>query len=254
MITEEFDPERRAIINPQETLSPIEGFPKIAIGAFSDVIVKRAVEEYGAKQIALLKSASGNIPIYSFSKDGTEYALYTAYVGAPMAAGQIEGLGVFGAKSFVCFGSCGVLDKSIDHGQLIVPVSALRGEGVSHYYLPPSEFVEIPGSKLAASTLTQLGYPFVQGPVWTTDAVYRETRGLVEKHRAQGCIAVEMECASMAAVCEFRGYRFAQFLFAADNLDSPEWEKRNLSEKGIAGYQIYINAAMAIGRALEANS
>ena len=45
-----------------------------------------------------------------------------------------------------------------------------------------------------------LELPYVMGKVWTTDAIYRETRNLVEKRKSEGCIAVEMELAGMQAV------------------------------------------------------
>lgn len=34
MILEEFDPNRQAIINPQDLHKPIEGFPKVVISCF----------------------------------------------------------------------------------------------------------------------------------------------------------------------------------------------------------------------------
>jgi hypothetical protein len=37
-----------------------------------------------------------------------------------------------------------------------------------------------------------------------------------------------MECASMAAVAQFRGKDYFQFFYAADNLDSAKWDIRSL--------------------------
>ena len=53
-----------------------------------------------------------------------------------------------------------------------------------------------------------------------------------------GCLCVEMECAAALAVTKFRGVPFAQFLYGADNLDSSEWEPRDLTEYG---YQMLKN-------------
>jgi len=44
-----------------------------------------------------------------------------------------------------------------------------------------------------------------------------------------GAICVEMECAAMQALCDFRGVDFFQFLYAGDNLDHSNWEPRSLS-------------------------
>jgi hypothetical protein len=38
-----------------------------------------------------------------------------------------------------------------------------------------------------------------------------------------------MECASLQAVADFRGFDLFMFFYAGDNLDLPEWDKRSLS-------------------------
>lgn len=40
---------------------------------------------------------------------------------------------------------------------------------------------------------------------------------------------MEMECAAMQAMCDFRGVEFFQFLYAGDNLDHSNWDPRSLS-------------------------
>ncbi len=57
-----------------------------------------------------------------------------------------------------------------------------------------------------------LALPYVKGRVWTTDALYRETRNLVETRKSEGCIAVEMELAGMQAVCDFYNIELYDFL------------------------------------------
>lgn len=69
------------------------------------------------------------------------------------------------------------------------------------------------------------------GKTWTTDAIYRETRAKMERRKEMGCICVEMECSAMAAVAKFRDKEFFQFLFAADNLDAKEWDRRSLGDE-----------------------
>ena len=41
---------------------------------------------------------------------------------------------------------------------------------------------------------------------------------MVKYRLEEGCSVVEMECASLAAVCQKRGASFGQFLFTADSL------------------------------------
>jgi len=64
----------------------------------------------------------------------------------------------------------------------------------------------------------------VTGPVWTTDAFYRETRDQVRARQAEGCLAVEMELAGVQAVCDFHGFALYDFLVTGDVLDAPVYE------------------------------
>ena len=52
-----------------------------------------------------------------------------------------------------------------------------------------------------------------------------------------------MECAAALAVTKFRGIPFAQFLYGADNLDSLEWEPRDLIEYGLSNAEKYLALA-----------
>jgi len=73
------------------------------------------------------------------------------------------------------------------------------------------------------------GLSHTVGKVWTTDGFFRETPALVAERKAQGCIAVEMECSALAALAQFRSKPIAQFIYAADNLDAEVWDERSLS-------------------------
>jgi uridine phosphorylase len=71
------------------------------------------------------------------------------------------------------------------------------------------------------------GLPFVQGRTWTTDAFYRETFNNFKKRKEDGCISVEMECASLQAMCDFRNLNLYMFFTSGDLLDAPEWDVRH---------------------------
>ena len=61
MLCNEFDPDRKALINPEEHLSPIPGFPEICILAFSSHIVEKCLERYGGEQIAHVPFCTGPV-------------------------------------------------------------------------------------------------------------------------------------------------------------------------------------------------
>lgn len=226
-------------------IQKVEHFPKVAVSTFSRAIVEKYACMEGVTEIAHFTTSNGDVPIYRLCYNGTDIAFYMSFPGAPAAAILFEEIIAMGAEKLVMFGSCGVLDRSIADGHLIIPTAAIRDEGTSYHYAPSSEEIELQPESVRALTgvMQALQYPFVQGKTWTTDALYRETEDKIEERRRQGCIVVEMECAAMAAIADFRGVRFAQFLYAADNLDAPQWEPRGLTLHGMSNAETYMAAA-----------
>jgi uridine phosphorylase len=114
-------------------------------------------------------------------------------------------------------------------GHVVVPIAAVRDEGTSYHYLPPSRTVEADPAVVAAleGVLVAGGAPFSVGRTWTTDAPYRETPARVAARRSEGCLTVEMEAAALLAVAQWRGVRFGQIVYAADALHGDEWDHRD---------------------------
>lgn len=250
MLYDSFDPAPKALINPEDHHSRIPGFPEICIMAFSKHIVEQCLERYGGEPIAWVKFCTGEVPIYRVEIDGTPIALSLPHVGGPTASTFIEEVWPRGGKYFVFFGAAGVLDSTIPLNSFLLPTAAVRDEGLSYHYMAPSEEVELDPACVAAcrGALESLGLPYREGKTWTTDAFYRETRGKIQQRKAQGCISVEMECASLAAVAQFRGVKFAQFFYTTDNLDGPVWDSGVLGQQGATMTEECIAAAVETGR------
>ena len=181
-----------------------------------------------------------------------DIAFYLSRVGAPACVAGFEEVVAMGAKKFVMFGSCGVLDDEKVKDNMIIPVSAVRDEGTSYHYIAPSE--EIKASehsiRILQNVLEFCGYSYVKGKTWTSDAIYRETIPAIEERRQEGCLAVEMECASMLAVSQYRQVPFIQFLYGADSLSSEKWEIRDLELYGLTNAEKYMLLAFECGLAL----
>ena len=56
----------------------------------------------------------------------------------------------------------------------------------------------------------------IEGKIWTTDAVYRETYGKVKLMQERGCIGVDMELSALLALAKYRDVKFFQFLIGDD--------------------------------------
>ena len=110
----------------------------------------------------------------------------------------------------------------------MIPTEAYRDEGTSYHYAPASDYIKIKNSDIVAEFMEQEKIPYVLGKTWTTDSFYRETRNNFEKHKNDGCISVEMECASVEAMCQFRNLDVYTFFMSGDLLDAPEWDERKV--------------------------
>src|SRR5262249_27708158 len=89
----------------------------------------------------------------------------------------------------------------------IVIARALRDEGTSYHYLPPSTYAAADPALVALATAAaaQAGRTVHVGDSWTTDAPFRETEGVIASRRRAGILAVEMEAASLYAFAAARG-------------------------------------------------
>lgn len=232
MLLEEFDPQVQAVINPENLFAPNPDMPPVAVGCFSHITFARMVDMItDVREIAQIGSANGKYPVYRGNWQGMPVALFVAQVGAPNSIAVVEELGVMGARKFVIFGNCGVLDGSIRDCGIIIPTAAMRDEGTSYHYAPPSdEIAANPKYRdLFEGILKRTGVEYTVGKVWTTDAFYRETRAKVEKRKQQGCVCVDMECSALMALAQMRQLDIFEFFYAGDNLDREQWDPRSLS-------------------------
>ncbi len=155
-------------------------------------------------------------------------------VGAPYAAMILETLLCWGAREVLFCGWCGAISAAADIGSLIVPQRAFIDEGTSRHYRRrraeegPGEapFFSTPAPELAQALIRaagRQGCPVVEGPVWSTDAIYRETPRKVEYYRQRGCLAVEMELSALFSVAAFRRAPLAGMLVVSDDLSTLHW-------------------------------
>ena len=226
MVTDSFDNQSEAIINPRIN----EDAPKVdaCIITFSNVIEEFVLKNYNCKQIASFKFATGTTPIYRIDYKGKTFAFYKTYVGAPACVGSVEDtLSEIKTDKYIVFGGAGCLNKEIAHGKVMVPTEAYRDEGTSYHYAPASDYITVKNADTVARFMTENGLPYVKGKTWTTDAFYRETTNNFLKRKADGCISVEMECAALQAMCDFRGLNLYTFFTSGDLLDAPEWDERH---------------------------
>lgn len=231
------------LLKPEYLAQPVEGFPKTVLAAFQRKVVEALKDRFPVEVISTV-NACVEVPIYRFVYQGRSLGLFMSTLGGPAAAGILEEVWVKGAEKVLFFGTCGGLDPDLPAGHFIVPTAAYRDEGTSFHYLPPSDYVEIPTAGRLTEIFDELSLPYVKSKTWTTDAIYRETPGKAADRRAEGCGAVEMECASVMAAGQFREKPVYQFLYTADSLSGSEWDRGLLGHHAQSDYERYLSIAL----------
>ncbi len=242
----EFDPTPEAVIEPSRVIEPIDAPEHCVICFFREVIEKLAADG-GARVIAVERSEMGEHPLYELDVAGRRLAFFHPGVGAALAAGLLEEVIARGCRKFVACGGAGVLNREIAVGHVVVPSSAVRDEGTSYHYLPPSREVSpSPGAMTAIEQILNAhDVPYVVGKTWTTDAFFRETPGKVALRKGEGCLTVEMEAAAFFAVAQFRGVPFGQILYGGDDVSGDDWDHRGWTSRMTVREQLFWLAAEA---------
>lgn len=205
--------------------------PKVAVGVFSKDLFDKIVENYKCYEAGYISIANGEKNIYVLEYENTLITLFMAGVGGPLVAGDIEDLHVNGVEKFIIFGNCGVLDSSIEDCSIIIPNLAYREDGCSYHYLKESETIPInlKYKDKFKKILQEHQFNYREGPTWTTDAFYRETKEKINYFKKKKVLTVEMETSTIAAVCNFKHLDYFTFYYAGDNLDGELWEERSIS-------------------------
>lgn len=227
MITDSYDDQSPAKINVKKNENAIH--VDAVIYTFSQAIEKYVISHYDCQKIGEYAMACGATSVYMLRYHGKKFGFFRTWVGAPACIVPIEELlTVLDTDKIIHYGGAGCLNKEIARGKVMIPTEAYRDEGTSYHYAPASDYIRIKNHDVIKALMEENKIPYVMGGTWTTDAFYRETVNNFEKHKADGCISVEMEGAAVQAVCDFRGLEVYMFFTSGDLLDAPEWTNRTV--------------------------
>jgi len=143
--------------------------------------------------------------MWLFDLDGREIGVVGCAVGASFAVLVAEEMFAAGCALLISVTSSGQITPQGAPPYFILIDRALRDEGTSYHYLPPSDW-----STASEHLLSRLDGTFHDGPrvltgaTWTTDAPFRETEAAIGSARARGILAVEMEAAGLYAFAKKR--------------------------------------------------
>lgn len=229
----DFDDATEALINPGKPDLP--GFPRHCVISFYQKATEKLLADGKLQPIGpAVSGETGDLHFYKIDiGDLPVLVCYPPGAGGPLAAMVLETLIGYGVKHFVVCGHGGVLRKDILRDSVMIARSAIRQEGVSYHYIQPSAEVVADYDLVlkAEQELKKHGLNPLVGKTWTTDSMYRETRKLIEQRKAEGAITVEMECASLLAVAQFRQVDLCQLVCAGDDISGAIWDPRHVADK-----------------------
>lgn len=228
----EFDDNPMAVIMPEHERLNMQ-LPKKAVFAFLYDAVDAYAAANGAAIVGEFVSATRSYPAYVLNYQGEKICLMQAPAGAPAAVQILDWLIGYGVKGIISAGSCGVL-REIEENKFLIPTKALRDEGTSYHYVPPSRYMEVNPIAVEAikNSLRASGIAYEEVTTWSTDGFFRETAQKVKYRVAEGCSVVEMECSALAACAQMRGTVWGEILYTADSLANiREHDSRNWGEQ-----------------------
>lgn len=146
--------------------------------------------------------------MHAFESAGRTVGIVGCAVGAPYAVLIAEQMFASGCRLLVSITSSGQLKALGPRPYFVLVEAALRDEGTSYHYAPADDFAEADPALLKRihATVATAGPVIHLGRTWTTDAPFRETELLLERGRAMGLAAVEMETAALYALARARGF------------------------------------------------
>lgn len=154
--------------------------------------------------------------------DGLRCGVVPRTIGGPYAVLVAEQLWAAGAKVIVGLTSAGRVSPTLPLPSIVIVDEAVRDEGTSLHYMPPSEIIAAPMPALADLLVQELSTTssrVERGAVWTTDAPYRETADQLQAWAARGVLAVEMQAASLFAFARARSATVAIVALVSNGVD-----------------------------------
>jgi len=181
---------------------------------------------------ALLKKIENPVKNFTFM----EYSMYTGTLDGIKVTGinggrfstdtsiTTEVMCNAGIQNVIRIGTAGALDENIKVGDLFVVDEVIRGDGVTPYYVDKN-FKTVADKKISDTlyeVASGMGLTVHRGVAWTTDALLRETREIVEAKRQEGAGAVDMVSSTLLTICQTYNVKAGSILAVSDNVITGE--------------------------------
>ncbi len=220
----------RAFQDPDDAIiKPFKGKSSRNLGPTSVMVCSRDDMDFLCNLMNLEEKHGSkfyNSCLYVNENNPERFSVIGPFVGAPYAVMILETLIAWGARKIIVFGFCGAVSPNVKIGEIIIPTSSIVDEGTSKHYTKDVFHEARPSTQLVEQIKTELknnNLTFHKGMVWSTDAIFRETREKVKFYQNKGVLAVEMETSALFTVGNFRNVEICALLVVSDELSTLMW-------------------------------
>jgi uridine phosphorylase len=172
--------------------------------------------------------------MYDFELDDLALGIIGYTVGAPFAVLVAEELFASGCQLLINITSSGQIVPKVEPPFFVLVEKALRDEGTSYHYMPPSDFSEIDDNllRILDGAYSDLPARVYRGTTWTTDAPFRETEHAINQAKDLDILAVEMEAAALYAFARARSRPVICFAHVTNQMGNVEGDFEKGEEDG----------------------
>jgi AMP nucleosidase len=226
---------------PRYTGTPLEEFGQyILLVNFSNYVEKFALENN-----CEVRGVGGPMQTAT-SEDGI--TIINFGIGSANAATIMDLLSAVAPKACLFLGKCGGLKKTVNTGDLILPIAALReGSASIHYF--PAEVPALPSFKLlsvVAHEITARGKEYYTGTVYSTNRrVWEHDEKFKEYLANVRAIGIDMETSTIFLVGFANHIPKGALLLVSDTPMFPEGVKTEKSDEAVS--EQYLDLHLNIG-------
>ena len=245
--------EERSVFTPeallrearrQKGVSPANVPAVCLLDPDGDILAQLRADESASKDA---NWACYHTHLYRVNRGSLEFGVIASVVGASYAVLVAEELFASGCRLLISIASAGQIVPAREPPYFVLIERALRDEGTSYHYLPPSRF-SIMEAALLSTLRESLGRhsSILFGTTWTTDAPFRETAAEIDYYRSQGILAVEMEASALYAFAEARRKPVVCIAYVTNNMGTGDRDFEKGHANGASdSLAVFLEVAMA---------
>lgn len=200
-------------------------------------------------RIPVERAGGMNGDLFALKRPKGKVGIMTGFGGgSPMTVELAEEFAAMGVKKMILMTWGGILQPDLKPGDIVVIDRAIRDEGTSYHYLPPSKYVDS-DPQLAdqlVDTIKARGGTSSRGTTWTTDAPYRETVEEIKQYQSEGVKTVEMESAGLFTVGQVRKIPTVSVVVGMDSLSGLRWQVPDRLDNILASLELVYQASLDV--------